>query len=91
MLDEFGAEIEHAESRLDNTVKKMAKILKLSNGKIKSFHVDSLLLDFLPIFILKFYIVNSSNKISAFKYCELCHSKDLIIVFWSVSNLKRYK
>ena len=32
MLDEFGAEIEHADSKLDATVKKMAKVLHLSNG-----------------------------------------------------------
>ena len=32
MLDEFGAEIEQADSRLDSTMKKMAKVLRLSNG-----------------------------------------------------------
>jgi syntaxin 6 len=36
MLDEFGAEIEHADSRLDSTMKKMAKVLHLSNGKFLS-------------------------------------------------------
>jgi hypothetical protein len=34
MLDEFGAEIEHADSRLDSTMKKMAKVLHLSNGNL---------------------------------------------------------
>ena len=33
MLDEFGTEIDHADSRLDATMKKMAKVLHLSNGK----------------------------------------------------------
>ena len=33
MLDEFGTEIEHADSRLDATMKKMAKVLHLSDGK----------------------------------------------------------
>lgn len=33
MLDEFGTEMEHTESRLDTTMKKMAKALKISNGK----------------------------------------------------------
>ena len=33
MLDEFGAEIEHADSRLDATMKKMAKVMHLSDGK----------------------------------------------------------
>ena len=32
MLDEFGAEIEHADSKLDATMKKMAKVLHLSDG-----------------------------------------------------------
>lgn len=33
MLDEFGTEIEHADSRLDATMKKMAKVLRLSDGE----------------------------------------------------------
>ena len=33
MLDEFGAEIENAETKLDATMRKMAKVLHMSNGK----------------------------------------------------------
>ena len=33
MLDEFGTEIENAESKLDATMKKMSKVLHMSNGK----------------------------------------------------------
>lgn len=33
MLDEFGAEIEHADSRMDATMKKMAKVLHLSDDR----------------------------------------------------------
>ena len=33
MLDEFGTEIDHADSRVDATMKKMAKVLHLSDGK----------------------------------------------------------
>ena len=33
MLDEFGAEIEHTESRLDATMKKIAKVLHMSDGE----------------------------------------------------------
>jgi len=33
MLDEFGAEVDHADSRLDTTIKKMAKVLHLSNDR----------------------------------------------------------
>ena len=33
MLDEFGAEIENAETKLDATMRKMAKVLHMSNGE----------------------------------------------------------
>lgn len=33
MLDEFGTEIENAESKLDATMRKMAKVLNMSNGE----------------------------------------------------------
>lgn len=33
MLDEFGTEIENAESKLDATMRKMAKVLHMSNGE----------------------------------------------------------
>ena len=33
MLDEFGTEIENAESKLDANMRKMAKVLHMSNGK----------------------------------------------------------
>ena len=36
MLDEFGAEIEHADSRVDATLRKVAKVLHLSDGNICS-------------------------------------------------------
>ena len=34
MLDEFGTEIDHADSRVDATMKKMAKVLHLSDGNV---------------------------------------------------------
>ena len=33
MLDEFGTEIENAETKLDATMRKMAKVLHMSNGR----------------------------------------------------------
>ena len=33
MLDEFGTEIENAESKLDATMRKMAKVLNMSHGE----------------------------------------------------------
>ncbi len=32
MLDEFGAEMEHAETKLDATIRKMSKVLRMSNN-----------------------------------------------------------
>ena len=38
MLDEFGSEIEHAETRMDATMRKMAKVLHLSGGGNQPFN-----------------------------------------------------
>ena len=43
MLDEFGAEIEHADSRVDATLRKVAKVLHLSDGEINKIgHLSNL-------------------------------------------------
>lgn len=33
MLDDFGNELENTESKLDSTMKKVAKVLHMNNGK----------------------------------------------------------
>ena len=33
MLDEFGNELDNTETKLDSTMKKVAKVLHMSNGK----------------------------------------------------------
>lgn len=33
MLDDFGNELETTESKIDSTMKKMAKVLHMNNGK----------------------------------------------------------
>jgi hypothetical protein len=33
MLDEFGNELENTDSKLDSTMKKVAKVLHMSNGE----------------------------------------------------------
>lgn len=33
MLDEFGNELEQTDSKLDSTMKKVAKVLHMTNGK----------------------------------------------------------
>lgn len=33
MLDEFGTELENTDSKLDSTMKKVAKVLRMSNGR----------------------------------------------------------
>ncbi len=39
MLDEFGAEIEQAETKLDATMRKMAKVLHMSNGEERKINL----------------------------------------------------
>ncbi|XP_066256032.1 syntaxin-6 [Euwallacea similis] len=56
MLDEFGTELEHTESRLDTTMKKMAKVLKLSNER-SQWTVIIILAVVLIIVILLFFIL----------------------------------
>lgn len=34
MLDDFGNELENTESKIDSTMKKMAKVLHMNNGKL---------------------------------------------------------
>lgn len=33
MLDEFGTELENTDTKLDSTMKRIAKVLHMSNGK----------------------------------------------------------
>lgn len=40
MLEEFGSELDNTDSKLDSTMKKMAKVLHLSNGKYFSMTYD---------------------------------------------------
>ena len=37
MLDEFGQDMDHTETRLDLTMKKMAKVMHMSNGRTALF------------------------------------------------------
>lgn len=39
MLDEFGTELENTDSKIDSSMKKVAKVLRMSNGKFLSFSV----------------------------------------------------
>ncbi len=56
MLDEFGDEIEHAESRLDNTVKKMSKILRLTNDRRQLMAIGTISSAILVLLILLFVL-----------------------------------
>lgn len=35
MLDDFGNELDNTESKIDSTMKKMAKVLHMNNGKVE--------------------------------------------------------
>lgn len=41
MLDEFGTELENTESKLDSTMKRIAKVLHMSNGINKNTFKNS--------------------------------------------------
>lgn len=49
MLDDFGNELENTESKLDSTMKKVAKVLHMTNGKFffSSFREINLIVFFL--------------------------------------------
>lgn len=42
MLDDFGNELENTESKMDSTMKKMAKVLNLNNGNLIASHGHTL-------------------------------------------------
>lgn len=41
MLDDFGHEMDHTHSKMENTLSKMAKVLHLSNGEYMNHKVQS--------------------------------------------------
>lgn len=40
MLDDFGNELENTESKLDSTMKKVAKVLRMNNGEFLLFVIE---------------------------------------------------
>lgn len=58
MLDEFGTELESTESRLDTTMKKMAKVLRISNGEYLIIYQNKVLEGLVSVgFALAFYYI----------------------------------
>ncbi|XP_050312102.1 syntaxin-6 [Anthonomus grandis grandis] len=56
MLDEFGTELENTESKLDTTMKKMAKVLRISNEKRQWTAIIVLVLVLIVVIILFFIL-----------------------------------
>jgi len=56
MLDEFGAEIEHADSKLDATMKKMAKVLHLSDDRRQWMAIGALSSAMVVVLVLIFMV-----------------------------------
>lgn len=54
MLDEFGTEIENAESKLDATMRKMAKVLHMSNDRRQWMAIGVLSSAMLILFVMIF-------------------------------------
>ncbi|CAH1989717.1 unnamed protein product [Acanthoscelides obtectus] len=56
MLDEFGTELENADSKLDSTMKKVAKVLKISNDR-RQWTAIIVLVVILLIVIILFFVL----------------------------------
>jgi len=56
MLDEFGAEIEHADSRVDATLRKVAKVLHLSDDRRQWMAIGALSSAMLVVLFLIFLV-----------------------------------
>jgi len=56
MLDDFGAEIEHADSKLDATMKKMAKVLHLSDDRRQWMAIGALSSAMVVVLVLIFMV-----------------------------------
>jgi len=56
MLDEFGAEIEHTDSKLDATMKKMAKVLHLSDDRRQWMAIGALSSAMVVVLVLIFMV-----------------------------------
>lgn len=56
MLDEFGAEIEHADSRMDATMRKVAKVLHLSDDRRQWMAIGALSSAMLVVLFLIFVV-----------------------------------
>jgi len=54
MLDEFGAEIEQAETKLDATMRKMAKVLNLANDRRQWMAIGVLSSAMVVLFVIIF-------------------------------------
>lgn len=53
MLDDFGNELENTESKIDSTMKKMAKVLHMNNGKFYlSSHSNESIANYFPLLFL---------------------------------------
>lgn len=49
MLDDFGNELENTESKIDSTMKKMAKVLHMNNGKLFFHNSNAPLANAVPL------------------------------------------
>lgn len=77
MLDEFGNELENTDSKLDSTMKKVAKVLHMSNGEsvIKTFLTKHQLRNFLlcrsPPMDRNYSVIDYTFYCDNFIYCKV--------------------
>lgn len=72
MLDDFGHEMDNTQSKLDNVMKKLAKVSHMTNGEERLVHIDPLrLTQYLPATLSKtfrFYPIQYTQQLFLFCY-----------------------
>lgn len=85
MLDEFGTELENTDSKLDSTMKKVAKVLRMSNGicicKMFSFCF------ILSIIFYRSSPMDSHYRFSYYSYCCDTFIFHTVIFFTHFDNI----
>jgi hypothetical protein len=71
MLDDFGNELENTDSKLDSTMKKVAKVLHMTNGKFtKACILYILIVNFRPELCKKKHDGNVRGVDTGLRFCS---------------------
>lgn len=89
MLDDFGNELENTESKIDSTMKKMAKVLHMNNGikyiilfRMAFFHTSILFIIFFFLASFSFRQTTVDCHRNTFSYFIHCDTSFHYPVIW---------